>query len=36
MDRKLLTLTLSWDHRILDGADAARFLAAIRAVLADP
>ena len=36
VDRKLLTLTLSCDHRILYGADAAKFLAAIRAVLESP
>jgi pyruvate dehydrogenase E2 component (dihydrolipoyllysine-residue acetyltransferase) len=36
VDRKLLTLTLSCDHRILYGADASRFLAAIRAVLEAP
>jgi pyruvate dehydrogenase E2 component (dihydrolipoamide acetyltransferase) len=36
VDRKLLTLTLSCDHRILYGADAAQFLAAIRAVLESP
>jgi pyruvate dehydrogenase E2 component (dihydrolipoamide acetyltransferase) len=36
VDRALLTLTLSCDHRILYGADAAQFLAAIRAVLESP
>jgi pyruvate dehydrogenase E2 component (dihydrolipoamide acetyltransferase) len=36
VDRKLLTLTLTCDHRILYGADAAQFLAAIRAVLESP
>ncbi|HEX5194472.1 MAG TPA: dihydrolipoamide acetyltransferase family protein [Solirubrobacteraceae bacterium] len=36
VDRKLLTLTLSCDHRILYGADASQFLAAIRAVLEAP
>jgi pyruvate dehydrogenase E2 component (dihydrolipoamide acetyltransferase) len=35
-DRALLTLTLSCDHRILYGADAARFLARIRALLETP
>jgi pyruvate dehydrogenase E2 component (dihydrolipoamide acetyltransferase) len=35
-DRKLLTLTLSCDHRILYGADAAQFLAAVRSVLEAP
>ncbi len=36
VDRRLLTLTLSCDHRILYGADAARFLAAIRDLLQRP
>jgi pyruvate dehydrogenase E2 component (dihydrolipoamide acetyltransferase) len=36
VDRRLLTLTLSGDHRILDGAEAARFLGDIRALLEDP
>jgi pyruvate dehydrogenase E2 component (dihydrolipoamide acetyltransferase) len=36
IDRRLLTLTLSCDHRILDGAEAARFLGDIRALLEDP
>jgi pyruvate dehydrogenase E2 component (dihydrolipoamide acetyltransferase) len=36
VDRRLLTLTLSCDHRILYGADASQFLAAIRAVLEAP
>ena len=36
VDRKLLTLTLSCDHRILYGADAARFLSSIRTVLEHP
>jgi pyruvate dehydrogenase E2 component (dihydrolipoamide acetyltransferase) len=36
VDRQLLTLTLSCDHRILYGADAAQFLAAIRAALESP
>ncbi len=36
VDRRLLTLTLSCDHRILYGADAARFLAAIRELLERP
>lgn len=35
-DRTLLTLTLSCDHRILYGADAARFLARIRELLETP
>ena len=36
IDRGLLTLTLSCDHRILYGADAARFLAEIRDLLESP
>jgi pyruvate dehydrogenase E2 component (dihydrolipoamide acetyltransferase) len=36
VDRQLLTLTLSCDHRILYGADAARFLADIKALLESP
>ncbi len=36
VDQKLLTLTLSCDHRILYGADAARLLAEIRELLEAP
>jgi pyruvate dehydrogenase E2 component (dihydrolipoamide acetyltransferase) len=36
VDRHLMTLTLSCDHRILYGADAARFLAAIKDLLERP
>jgi pyruvate dehydrogenase E2 component (dihydrolipoamide acetyltransferase) len=36
IDRQLLTLTLSCDHRILYGADAARFLAEIKDLLQTP
>jgi pyruvate dehydrogenase E2 component (dihydrolipoamide acetyltransferase) len=36
VDRELLTLTLSCDHRIVYGADAARFLARIRELLEQP
>jgi len=35
-DRSLMTLTLTCDHRILYGADAARFLATIRDMLEQP
>ncbi|MFN8164327.1 MAG: dihydrolipoamide acetyltransferase family protein [Solirubrobacterales bacterium] len=35
-DTKLMTLTLSCDHRILYGAEAARFLGAIRDLLEQP
>ena len=36
VERQLMTLTLTCDHRILYGADAAQFLAAIRALLERP
>jgi pyruvate dehydrogenase E2 component (dihydrolipoamide acetyltransferase) len=36
VDRTVATLTLSSDHRILYGADAARFLADVRALLEEP
>ena len=36
VERHRLTLTLSCDHRILYGADAARFLSDIRAGLEAP
>jgi pyruvate dehydrogenase E2 component (dihydrolipoamide acetyltransferase) len=36
VDRRLLTLRLSCDHRILYGADAARFLGVIRELLEAP
>lgn len=36
VDRHEMTLTLSCDHRILYGADAARFLSAIRDLLEHP
>ena len=36
IERTMLTLTLSRDHRILYGADAARFLARIRELLETP
>jgi pyruvate dehydrogenase E2 component (dihydrolipoamide acetyltransferase) len=34
--RTIMPLTLSFDHRILDGADAARFMSHIVALLEDP
>ena len=34
--REMLTITLSADHRAVDGADAARFLEAFKAVLEHP
>jgi pyruvate dehydrogenase E2 component (dihydrolipoamide acetyltransferase) len=36
VDRRLMTLTLTCDHRILYGADAARFLSTIRELLEQP
>ncbi len=36
VERQLMTLTLSCDHRILYGADAARFLGEIRGLLEAP
>ncbi|HYV16547.1 MAG TPA: dihydrolipoamide acetyltransferase family protein [Conexibacter sp.] len=36
VERRLMTLTLTCDHRILYGADAARFLATIRQLLEQP
>jgi pyruvate dehydrogenase E2 component (dihydrolipoyllysine-residue acetyltransferase) len=36
VDRRLLTLTLSCDHRILYGADASRFLSELRELLENP
>jgi pyruvate dehydrogenase E2 component (dihydrolipoamide acetyltransferase) len=36
VDRQLMTLTLTCDHRILYGADAAQFLATIRDLLEQP
>jgi pyruvate dehydrogenase E2 component (dihydrolipoamide acetyltransferase) len=36
VDRRLMTLTLSCDHRILYGADAAKFLSEIRELLEQP
>ncbi len=34
--RKVLPLSLSYDHRIIDGASGARFLNALRDLLSDP
>ncbi|HEX7299218.1 MAG TPA: dihydrolipoamide acetyltransferase family protein [Solirubrobacteraceae bacterium] len=36
VDRTLMTLTLTCDHRVLHGAGAAQFLSAIRALLEQP
>lgn len=34
--RQVLTLSLSFDHRVIDGAEASRFLADLGALLSDP
>ncbi|MBX3194830.1 MAG: 2-oxo acid dehydrogenase subunit E2 [Microbacteriaceae bacterium] len=34
--RQVVTLSLSFDHRVIDGAEASRFLADLGALLADP
>ena len=34
--RKMLPLSLSYDHRVINGSDAARFVVAIGAALAEP
>jgi pyruvate dehydrogenase E2 component (dihydrolipoamide acetyltransferase) len=34
--RKVLTLSLSFDHRLVDGEQGSRFLADVGAILADP
>ena len=34
--RLMLPLSLSYDHRVIDGADAVRFTTALGALLADP
>ena len=33
--RLMLPLDLSWDHRVVDGAEAARFLAHLARLLGD-
>ena len=34
--RTVMPLTVAFDHRVLDGADAARFLSHVIALLEDP
>jgi 2-oxoisovalerate dehydrogenase E2 component (dihydrolipoyl transacylase) len=34
--RKMMNLSSSFDHRVVDGMDAARFIQAIRALLEAP
>ena len=36
MIRKTLPLCLSFDHRIIDGAEAARFATDLKKILEDP
>jgi len=31
-----MNLSLTWDHRVLDGAPAAEFLAEVRELLSEP
>ncbi len=34
--RLLMPITLGWDHRVINGADAARFLQQLKAILEEP
>ena len=34
--RPMMYLALSYDHRLIDGSDAVRFLVAIKGLLEDP
>jgi pyruvate dehydrogenase E2 component (dihydrolipoamide acetyltransferase) len=34
--RLMLPLSLSYDHRVINGADAARFIVKVSSLLADP
>jgi pyruvate dehydrogenase E2 component (dihydrolipoamide acetyltransferase) len=34
--RRMLPLSLSYDHRVIDGAEAVRFTSALVRLLADP
>ena len=34
--RKILPLSLTFDHRVIDGADGARFLTKVKGYLEDP
>ena len=36
MKRKIMRLSLTWDHRINDGAPAAQFLGTVRDLLEAP
>jgi pyruvate dehydrogenase E2 component (dihydrolipoamide acetyltransferase) len=35
-ERLMLPLSLSYDHRVVNGADAARFVARLGRILSDP
>jgi pyruvate dehydrogenase E2 component (dihydrolipoamide acetyltransferase) len=35
-ERLMLPLALSYDHRVINGADAARFVATLCSMLSDP
>ena len=34
--REMMTITLSADHRVLDGADAAKFLGTLKGIIESP
>jgi pyruvate dehydrogenase E2 component (dihydrolipoamide acetyltransferase) len=34
--RRVMTLSLSFDHRVVDGAEASQFLALLGSLLSDP
>lgn len=34
--RLMMPLTIGWDHRVINGADAARFLVALKGILEEP
>ena len=34
--RLMMPMTIGWDHRVINGADAARFLREIKAILEEP
>ncbi len=36
VERLLLPLSLSYDHRVINGADAARFMVSLCSLLSDP
>ncbi len=34
--RLMMPMTIGWDHRVINGADAARFLQQLKAILEEP